>query len=137
MTRRRAVPGIESRGRGVLVMNAPRICPGPITRRKLLQVGGIGLWGLGLPGLLKAEEARRAAQSPSPRADACILVFLNGGPSHLDMWDMKPYAPDGIRGEFKPIATSVPGLQFGEHLPNFASVAHLGTVIRSAHHGVN
>ena len=74
---------------------------------------------------------------PKPTADACILVFLNGGPSQLDMWDMKPEAPAAIRGEFKPIATSVPGLQFSEHMPRFARVAHLGSTIRSAHHGVN
>ena len=103
----------------------------------MLQIGGIGLWGLGLPGLLRADDARRAVGDPSPRADACILIFLNGGPSQLDMWDMKPDAPAAIRGEFKPIATTVPGLQFSEHMPRFARVAHHGTVIRSAHHGVN
>ncbi len=112
----------------------------------MLQVGGIGLWGLGLPGILRADERRRASAGanagtgstdPSPRADACILIFLNGGPSQLDTWDMKPHAPDGIRGDFKPIDTSLPGLQFSEHLPRFARVAHLGTVVRSAHHGVN
>ena len=121
-------------------MSPTKTCrgPEPISRRRMLQVGGIGLWGLGLPGLLRAEEARRSgpAPGPAPRADACILVFLNGGPSQLDMWDMKPEAPAAIRGEFKPIATSVPGLQFCEHMPRFARVAHLGTVIRSAHHGV-
>ena len=103
----------------------------------MLQVGGIGLWGLGLPGLLKADETRRSNRTLTPRADACILIFLNGGPSQLDMWDMKPHAPEAIRGEFKPIATTVPGLQFSEHMPRFARVAHHGTVIRSAHHGVN
>jgi len=120
-------------------MDSPRLCRGPVpvSRRRMLQVGGIGLWGLGLPGLLRAEDARRAGIGPTPRADACILVFLNGGPSQLDMWDMKPGAPAAIRGEFKPIATSVPGLQFCEHMPRFARLAHLGTVIRSAHHGVN
>ncbi|MDB5350642.1 MAG: hypothetical protein JWN86_1889 [Planctomycetota bacterium] len=121
-------------------MNSPTSCRGPlgISRRQMLQVGGIGLWGLGLPGLLKADEARRAANlALTPKADACILVFLNGGPSQLDMWDMKPNAPEAIRGEFKPIDTSLPGLLFSEHMPRFARVAHLGTVIRSAHHGVN
>jgi Protein of unknown function (DUF1501) len=111
--------------------------PSPISRRRILQVGGIGLWGLGLPGLLRSARANRPPGAPSPTADACILVFLNGGPSQLDMWDMKPDAPEAIRGEFKPIATTVPGLQFSEHMPRFARVAHLGTVIRSAHHGVN
>ena len=116
-------------------MVEPTTCPGPeaISRRRILQVGGIGMWGLGLPALLRADETR----GPTPSADACILVFLNGGPSQLDMWDMKPKAPEAIRGEFKPIATTVPGLHYCEHLPRFARVAHLGTTVRSAHHGVN
>jgi hypothetical protein len=66
-----------------------------------------------------------------------VLLFLNGGPSHLDMWDMKPDAPDGIRGEFKPISTTVPGLHFGEHLPKLARQAHRATIVRSMHHSVN
>jgi Protein of unknown function (DUF1501) len=85
---------------------------------------------------LRADEVRKSTPA-TPSADACILVFLNGGPSQLDMWDMKPNAPEAIRGEFKPIATSLPGVQFSEHMPRFARVAHLGTTIRSAHHGVN
>src|SRR4029078_8399320 len=70
-------------------------------------------------------------------ADSCIVIFLNGGPSHLDMWDMKPNAPTGIRGEFNPIATSMPGVQLSEHLPKLAQHMHRCTLIRSAHHGVN
>ena len=91
-------------------------CPGPISRRELLRVGGSGLLGLSLSRLLEAEERKVI----TPRADSCIILFLNGGPSHLDMWDMKPEAPDGIRGEFKPISTSVPGIPFSEHLPKLA-----------------
>jgi hypothetical protein len=64
-------------------------------------------------------------------------LFLNGGPSHLDMWDMKPEAPDGIRGEFKPIATSTPGIQLSEHLPKMAAHVHRSTIVRSMHHSVN
>jgi hypothetical protein len=64
-------------------------------------------------------------------------VFLNGGPSQLDMWDPKPGAPKEIRGEFKPIPTSVPGVQFGEHLPRLAKLMHECTVVRSVHHSVN
>jgi len=86
-----------------------------------------------LPQLLRAETAPGLVR----KADACIVIFLNGGPSHLDMWDLKPNAPAEIRGEFKPVATSVPGLHFGEHLPRLAKLAHETTVIRSAHHGVN
>jgi hypothetical protein len=70
-------------------------------------------------------------------ADACILIFLNGGPSHLDMWDLKPKAPAEIRGEFKPIATSVPGIQFGEHLPRMARLMDRCCLVRSVHHSVN
>jgi hypothetical protein len=103
----------------------------------MLQIGGLGLMGLSLPRLLAAESAGRAAGGPAARADSCVLLFLNGGPSHLDMWDMKPQAPDGIRGEFKPIATSVPGIQFGEHLPKLAAHAHHSTIVRSMHHSVN
>jgi hypothetical protein len=98
----------------------------------MVQVGGIGLLGLSLPRALQA-----AAPAFAPKADACILVFLDGGPSHLDMWDMKPDAPAEIRGEFKPIDTSLPGVMFSEHMPLMARQMHLCTLIRSAHHSVN
>src|SRR5579871_458772 len=90
-------------------MNPTLSCRGPlrISRRELLQAGAIGLLGLDLPTLLRADTA--APRTDPARADSCILIFLNGGPSHLDMWDMKPEAPREIRGEFRPIATSVPG----------------------------
>lgn len=112
-------------------------CAGPvrISRRRMLQVGGIGLFGLSLPRLLAADQARRAGLHAS--ADHCILVFLNGGPSHLDMWDMKPAAPVEIRGQFRPIATSVPGIQLCEHLPRLARQMHHCTLVRSVHHSVN
>ena len=106
-----------------------------LSRRELLQVGGISLLGLSLPRLLRADEARN--NRSRSRADACILIFLNGGPSHLDMWDMKPDAPAEIRGEFKPIATSVPGVQLSEHLPRLARLMHHCTLVRSVHHSVN
>jgi hypothetical protein len=102
----------------------------------MLQLGAASALGLSLPGLLQAE-ARRTASSLSARADACILLFLNGGPSHLDMWDMKPEAPREVRGEFKPIASSVPGVQFSEHLPRLAGEMHRCTLVRSVHHSVN
>jgi len=101
-----------------------------ITRRRMLQVGSLGLAGLTLPKLLRADAARET----QPRADACILVFLNGGPSQPDMWDVKPGAPPEIRGEFQPIATSLPGVQFSEHLPRLARHMHRSALIRSAHH---
>src|SRR5687768_15975779 len=95
-------------------------CRGPvrISRRQVLQVGAIGAFGLTLPRLLASRAVGQAAGLPNSRqagglphasADHCILIFLNGGPSHLDMWDMKPSAPVEIRGEFRPIATSLTG----------------------------
>jgi hypothetical protein len=106
------------------------------SRRRFLEVGGIGLLGLGLPRLLRAE-ARARATGLTPKADACILIFLNGGPSHLDMWDLKPDAPAEVRGEFQPIPSSLPGVTVCEHLPRLSRLTHLGTLIRSAHHSVN
>jgi hypothetical protein len=102
----------------------------------MLQIGGIAALGLSLPRMLRAA-ALAPARGLTPTADACILIFLNGGPSHLDMWDMKPDAPVEIRGEFKPIASSLPGIPLGEHLPRLARLMHHCTLIRSAHHSVN
>src|SRR5262245_52058306 len=98
----------------------PIRCPGPVglTRRNMLQIGAIGAFNLALPQLLAASE--RAGRVGQAHADACILVFLNGGPSHLDTWDMKPDLPQEVRSEFQPIATSVPGVQVCEHLPRLA-----------------
>ncbi|HEY1598966.1 MAG TPA: DUF1501 domain-containing protein [Pirellulales bacterium] len=110
--------------------------PRNFSRRQMLEIGALGLAGVSLPRLLRAEESVSAG-GIRPRADACIIIFLDGGPSHLDMWDMKPAAPDGIRGEFQPIATSLPGVQLSEHLPRLATQMHRLTLIRSMHHGVN
>lgn len=115
----------------------PQACTGPqLSRRQLLQVGSIGWLGLNLPGLLRADEARKQTGGAT-RADACILIFLNGGPSHLDMWDMKPETPPEIRGPFKPIASSVTGVQVSEHLPKLAKRMHQCSLVRSMHHSVN
>ena len=95
---------------------------------------GLAGAGISLPHLLAAEEKPAAIRAT---ADACILIFLDGGPSHLDMWDLKPDAPDGIRGEFKPIPTSLNGYFLSEHLPRLAQQMHRATVVRSMHHGVN
>lgn len=110
--------------------------PSPLSRRKLLQVGGLGLMGVTLPRLLAAQEAA-STLDVKPTADSAVIVFLNGGPSHLDMWDVKTDAPDGIRGEFQAIPTSVPGYFVGEHMPKLAQQMHRSTVVRSMHHGVN
>jgi hypothetical protein len=107
------------------------LCDG-LTRREVLRVGGVGLFALGLPQLLHA-------QAPPPArsgARSLILFFLEGGPAHQDLWDMKPDAPLEIRGEFQPIATSVPGLFFCEHMPLLARQAHHLTLVRSVHHTV-
>ena len=107
----------------------------------MVQLGGSAAVGLSLSGLLRADAARadrsRGGMELTPTADACIIVFLDGGPSHLDMWDMKPNAPAQIRGEFQPIATRLPGIPVSEHLPRFSQVLHRGSLIRSAHHSVN
>src|SRR6266851_5508252 len=104
-----------------MMKGSKRECAGPlqISRRRMLQVGGIGFFGLNLPSLLRAN-SRSGPTGLTATADSCILIFLNGGPSHLDMWDMKPAAPTEVRGEFKPIATPLPGVQLTEHLPRLA-----------------
>lgn len=102
-----------------------------MSRRHLLQVGGLSLLGLHLPGLLHATErgAKRKA-----RARAVIFLHQWGGPSHHDTFDMKPSAPDAIRGEFKPIATNVPGMPVCDRLPNMARVMNKVTLVRTLHH---
>ncbi len=128
---------LESRGAdGGAVMENNLRGDRPLTRRHVLQVGGLGLLGITLPRLLESQ-AQCEAGGIRPKADACVILFLNGGPSHLDMWDLKPNAPEGIRGEFRPIATSLAGYQMSEHLPRLARHAHCATIVRSMHHSVN
>jgi hypothetical protein len=90
-----------------------------LNRRAWLQLGAFGTLGLSLPRLLRADKAGRSA----PAARSCVLFLLHGGPSQLDTWDMKPNAPAEVRGEFRPIATRVPGMQIVEHLPRLAGMA--------------
>src|SRR5262245_47899803 len=97
------------------------------TRRRFLTVGGLGLLGVHLPTLLRAEgTGRRKA-----RARSVIFLHQYGGPSHHDTFDMKPVAPDAVRGEFKPVATKVAGLQVCERLPRTAGVMHKVTLVRT------
>lgn len=86
--------------------------------------------GLSLPGLFQA----RGASSRLGRAKSCIVLFQQGGPSHHDTFDVKPDAPAEVRGEFRPIATSVTGYRVCEHLPRTARQAHRFAVVRSVHH---
>src|SRR5947209_19163681 len=96
-------------------------CEG-FSRRDFIQLGSAGLLGLTLPQLLRLEA--RAAQdslgAPKPKAKSVIMVWLAGGPATIDMWDNKPGAPEGIRGEFKSIPTAAAGVEFSEHLPKMA-----------------
>jgi hypothetical protein len=107
-------------------------------RRDFLKIGaGAGLLGLSLPQLLRLEaEAAPRPAGKERKANAVILLWLGGGPSHLDMWDLKPGAPEGIRGTFKPIATKAPGVQISEHLPKTAQVLDRATLVRSLHHTI-
>jgi hypothetical protein len=111
-------------------MIQPHRHPYGVIRREFLQVGFSGFVGMGLPALL----ARQAQAHTAPRAKAMILVFLTGAPSHLDTFDMKPDAPDGIRGEFRPIETNVAGVQMCEHLPKLAARADKLAIVRSLAH---
>lgn len=106
------------------------------SRREVLRAGGLSLFGsMTLPRLLRA--AAQGPVRPVRRARSIILVNLFGGPSHLDMFDMKPDSPAEVRGEFRPIATSVPGLSICEHLPGLARWMHKATLIRSVSHVYN
>lgn len=103
-----------------------RFCDG-ISRRSWLRIGSLGLGGLSLPGILQAE-----SESSRPRQlKGIINILLPGGPSHLDMYDLKPLAPTEIRGEFQPIATNVPGIEICELMPRLAGMADRLTLIRS------
>jgi hypothetical protein len=116
--------------------NSPRNTCDGVTRRHALRIGASGLiGGLSLPWLLELQ-----AKAPTPKegkAKACIFLFLEGGPSQLDMWDMKPDAPAEVRGPFKPIKTAVPGTMICEHLPLCAKIANKYTIVRSHTHNDN
>ena len=105
------------------------------SRREVIRAGSLGLLGLTLPELLAGRTAASEVTERSfGRAKACILLFMWGGPAHQDTWDMKPDAPPEIRGEFKPIATNVPGLSVCEHLPQLATRCDKLAIVRSMTH---
>jgi uncharacterized protein (DUF1501 family) len=109
-------------------------CDG-VSRRELLRVGGAGLLGLSLANLLQLEAAGAGAAAGGrpgfKTAKNFIFIFLQGGPSHLDIWDPKPDAPDNIRGDFQTLPTKVTGVQVTEVMPNLAKVLDKTTLIRS------
>jgi uncharacterized protein (DUF1501 family) len=107
-----------------------QFCDG-LTRRDFLRVGALSA---GAVGLSLADLGELAAQGDRPRDRSCILLFLVGGPSQLDTWDLKPDAPEGVRGPFRPIRTNVPGLDIGEPFPRMARLADRYAVVRSVHH---
>ena len=109
-------------------MIGPKNCNG-VSRRNFLQVGFSALGGMGLPGLLEAQ-----ASGVPGRAVNTILVWLDGGPSHYETFDPKPDAPEGIRGEWKSVKTSVPGVHFCDRVPKLARIMDKVTVIRSICH---
>src|SRR2546423_15026640 len=107
-----------------------------MTRRDLLRIGGAGMLGLSLGSLLKlqavaAEPGKRAGGPGWGTAKNVVMIYLQGGPSHLDLWDPKENLPDNIRSSFKPIPTKIPGINFTEVLPELAKVNDKFTMIRS------
>src|SRR4051794_8240305 len=103
-----------------------------MSRRQLLQVGGISTLSLSLPEFLGASAPGSSTRERHEGDDrSCIMVVLHGGPSQLDTFDLKPAAPDNIRGPYKPIATTVPGLQICERLPRLSRLANRYCLLRS------
>jgi hypothetical protein len=108
-----------------------QFCSG-YSRREFLRIGGLAIGGLSLPRLLAAP----AASKTPGRAKSCLLIFMDGGPSHLELWDLKPEAPLEVRGEFQPIRSSVPGVTVGELLPLTSRQMHHLAQVRSVQHSV-
>lgn len=117
----------------ITVLGSPRPCCDGLTRRETLRVGALSLLGglFNLPSLLALE---RSGSARAGRARNVVFLYLQGGPATQDMFDLKPDSPIGIRSEFRPIATSAPGIAVCEHLPRTARWMHKTAVVRTVHH---
>lgn len=119
-----------------------RLCDG-WTRREMLRIGGATMLGLSLPAFLRREAAaatNNMIKAHGPGAGSAkhvILIYLQGGPSHIDIFDPKPDAPENIRGQFKPLPTKLPDVFIGEHMPKLASILDKVTLIRSVSYTPN
>src|SRR5438874_1130417 len=111
-------------------------CDG-FSRREFLRVGGAGMLGISLADILRLQANAETAPADVKHkngwgnAKSVIFIFLQGGPSHIDIWDPKPDAPSNVRGEFKPLPTKIPGMHIGEHMPMMAKAIDKATLIRS------
>lgn len=112
-----------------MMHNQRQTCCDGVTRRDCVRFAGLSLFGLGLAEYLKLRVL--AANEKPPRAKSCILLWLDGGPSHLETFDLKPAAPAEVRGPFQPISTKVPGIQISELLPRTAAITDQLAIIRS------
>lgn len=110
-----------------------RHCDG-LARRDFLKAGAIGLGSLTLPALLRLQQVCGSSTATAKRAKSVVILYLSGGPSQLDMWDLKPAAAAEIRGTFRPISTNVTGIQISEHMPRMATLADKYTLVRSMTH---
>ena len=116
------------------ILGRPGAMSRRLGRRAMLQVGGAGLLGVSLAKVLAAEATETG---PKPRAKSVIFLFLFGGPSQYETFDMKPDAPADIRGPMSPIGSRTPGLRISEHLPKLAEISDRYCVIRSMTHDFN
>ncbi|MFO1005104.1 MAG: DUF1501 domain-containing protein [Planctomycetaceae bacterium] len=118
------------------ILGAPTAsnCDGT-TRRQFLRIGGLALGGMSMPQILRAQEASPRARGRAISHKAVIMIYLSGGPSHQDMYDLKMDAPKEVRGEFRPISTNVPGIEICQHMPRLAKMMDKFAIIRSLYGG--
>src|SRR5882724_7038237 len=98
-----------------------RTCDG-VTRRNFLSAGALSFGGLTLANMLQRQAQAGESAAPNLKDMSVILIWQGGGPSHLDMWDLKPNAPSEFRGTFNPIKSNLPGYQVSEHMPRIAKI---------------